>query len=136
VSAPEPPEPGHPLPDAAYRRMTLILRAGLVTALSILLVGLVAYLVLHPGATSGQVLSANPILSYLSIGGLASGLASGALEAYLTLGLLVLLATPIVRVVAGSYYFARGGERAMTVITAVVFVLLLIGVLVIGPYVR
>jgi uncharacterized membrane protein len=135
MSAPPVP-PGHPLPDAAYRRMTFVLRVGLVAALAILLGGIVAYLLAHPGATSAEVLGSNPILQYLSLDGLASGLASGSIEAYLTLGLLVLLATPIVRVVAGSYYFGRGRERAMTAITITVFVLLLVGLLVIGPYVR
>jgi uncharacterized membrane protein len=82
------------------------------------------------------VLSTNPILGYLSFPGLGSGLASGAVEAFLTLGLVVLVATPIVRVLSGFYYFRRGGERAMTMITLVVLVMLLVGLLVIGPLVR
>ena len=129
--------PTHPrIPDDAYRRMTLVLRVGLVTSLAILFVTLLVYLVVHPGATSGSALAANPILRYLSVGGLAQGLAEGSLEAYLTLGLLALVATPIVRVVSGFYYFRRGHETTMTAVTFTVLVLLLIGLLVIGPFIR
>jgi uncharacterized membrane protein len=125
-----------PLPPEAYQRMTFTLRAGLFLALGILVGGLVAYLVIYPGATSGSVLSENPILSYLSLGGLVSGLASGSVEAYLTLGLVALIATPIVRVLTGFYYFRKAGEGAMTAITLGVFAMLLLGLLVIGPHVR
>jgi len=125
-----------PLPPEAYLRMTFVLRAGLGLSLGILGAGIVAYLLLHPGASSSSVLTANPIAGYLSFGGLASGLASGSVEAFLTLGLVVLVATPVVRVVSGLYYFRRAGERTMVAITGVVIVLILVGVLVIGPYVR
>jgi uncharacterized membrane protein len=116
--------------------MTLVLRVGLGLSLAILIGGLAAYILVHPGATSESVLSTNPILGYLSFPGLGSGLASGAVEAFLTLGLVVLVATPIVRVLSGFYYFRRAGERAMTMITLVVLVMLLVGLLVIGPLVR
>ena len=125
-----------PLPPEAYVRMAQVLRVGLGLALAILAGGLVAYVVTQPEASSSSVLSQNPILSFLSLGGLVSGLASGSIDAFLTLGLLVLVATPILRVLSGFYYFRAAGERAMTAITFAVFVLLLVGLLVIGPYVR
>jgi uncharacterized membrane protein len=136
VTAPATPPFPERLPDAAYRRMTLVLRVGLGASLAILVSGLVAYLLVHPSATSSSALSTNPILGYLSVGGLAAGLAAGHIEAYLTLGLLVLLATPIVRVLSGFYYFERGHERTMALVTITVFVLLLFGLFVLGPYVR
>ncbi|MGA8711050.1 MAG: DUF1634 domain-containing protein [Thermoplasmata archaeon] len=125
-----------PLPLEAYLRMTLVLRVGLGVALAILGVGIVAYTLENPNASSSSVLTSNPILSYLSLEGLASGLASGAVGAFLTLGLIVLVATPIVRVLSGLYYFRQAGERTMTMITFAVFVLLIVGLLAIGPYVR
>jgi len=125
-----------PLPAEAYRRMTLVLRVGLGLSLAILGGAIVAYVLMNPGMDSSAVLSGNPILSYLSLPGLASGLASGSVGAILTLGLIVLVATPIIRVVSGMYYFRKGGERAMTAITLTVLVLLLLGLLVIGPHVR
>ncbi|MGD0587979.1 MAG: DUF1634 domain-containing protein [Thermoplasmata archaeon] len=125
-----------PLPLDAYLRMTLVLRVGLGMALAILGGGIVAYTLENPNASSSSVLTNNPILSYLSLEGLGSGLASGAVGAFLTLGLIVLVATPIVRVLSGLYYFRRAGERTMTAITFAVFVLLIVGLLAIGPYVR
>jgi uncharacterized membrane protein len=124
------------LPAEAYERMTLVLRLGLGLALVILGGGVIAYLLENPGSTSSNVLSSNPILGYLSLGGLASGLASGSVGAVLTLGLIVLVATPIVRVASGLYYFRKGHERAMAGIAFTVLVLLLLGILVIGPLIR
>jgi uncharacterized membrane protein len=116
--------------------MTLVLRLGLGLSLTILAGGIVAYLLLHPGQSSESVLSNNPILSYLSLPGLASGLGAGSASAVLTLGLIVLVATPIIRVVSGLYYFEKDGERAMAGIALAVLILLLLGILVIGPHVR
>lgn len=124
-----------PLSPEAYTRMTLVLRAGLGLSVAILLGALVAYLVTHPNATSQAVLAANPILGYLSPGGLVRGLTNGHREAFLTLGLLVLLATPILRVATGAYYFYKDGEREMAAITTTVFVLLIVGLVLIGPYI-
>jgi len=125
-----------PLPPEAYVRMTFVLRLGLGISLAILGGGIVAYVAMNPGATSSSVLSGNPIASYLTFPGLWAGLASGSVGAILTLGLIVLVATPIVRVVSGLYYFRKVGERAMTAIAFAVLVLLLLGLLFIGPHVR
>lgn len=130
------PVAAKPLPAEAYRRMTLVLRLGLGLALAILTVGFVAFVAMNSGLSWSAVVSTNPILNYLSFPGLASGLASGSIPAYLTLGLIVLVATPIVRVVSGCYYFEKAGEHAMTAITFTVLVLLLVGILLIGPYIR
>ena len=124
------------LPAAAYRRMSLVLRGGLLTAITILAAGVIAYPLKHPGATSADVIASNPILRYLGLDGLLSGLAGGHVEALMTLGLLVLVATPILRVASGFYYFERGRERAMAAITLTVLVLLLFGLLVLGPALR
>jgi uncharacterized membrane protein len=124
------------LPVAAYERMTLVLRVGLYVSVAVLLASLAAYLLLHPGATSGEAIASNPILGYLGLTGLARGLVAGTPASYLTLGLLVLVATPVVRVISGCYYFERNGERTMALVTFAVLVLLLVGLLVIGPWVH
>jgi len=134
--APVGPPTDHALPPEAYVRMTLVLRLGLGVALAILGGGIVAYILANPGATSSSVLSNNPILEYLSFPGLGSGLAAGSIGAVLTLGLIVLVATPILRVVSGLYYFRKVGERAMVGITFAVLLMLLLGILLIGPHVR
>lgn len=128
--------PIRPLPPEAYRRMSQVLRAGLVVSLGMLAVGLAVEIALHSGQPISEIVSSNPILQYLNLPGLAAGLASGSLSAYLTLGLLVLVATPLLRVASGFYYFATGGERWMAGITLTVLVLLLLGILVLGPLIR
>jgi uncharacterized membrane protein len=128
-------EPGG-LPLSAYRRMSTVLRVGLLSAIAILGTGIVAYLVANPDATSEGVIASNPILHYLGLSGLVSGLATGSVEAYLTLGLIVLVATPLLRVASGFYYFQLGRERVMAGVTLTVLVLLLFGILVLGPALR
>jgi uncharacterized membrane protein len=125
-----------PLPGVAYARMSAALRGGLGVSLAVLLGGLVAYLALHGSEGYGQVIAENPIMQYLGLSGLAAGLASGSVEAYLTLGLLALVATPLLRVLTGCYYFGRAGERTMVTISATVLGLLLFGILVLGPLLR
>ena len=124
------------LPPQARVWMTWILRGGLFASIFVLGVGLVIYLVQHGGESYQTVVGSNPILGYLTFSGLAGGLASGSLSAYLTLGLLILVATPLLRVASGFYYFERGRERPLAVITFAVLAMLLIGILVIGPLVR
>jgi uncharacterized membrane protein len=124
------------LPEAAYRQMTLVLRIGLGIALAILLAALVAYMAEHPGASFGGTLSTNPITSYLSAAGLARGLEIADPAAFLTLGVYVLVATPVVRVLTGVYYFERGRERTMALVTFSVLILLLVGLFVVGPLIR
>ncbi|MGP8077628.1 MAG: DUF1634 domain-containing protein [Thermoplasmata archaeon] len=123
------------LPDEAYERMALVLRVGLVASLAIFLGAIGTYLALHPraGWSSSE---ANPSGGFLNLPGLASGLAGGSPVAFLTLAVLLLVATPLVRVLSGLYYFQRGGERALAGIALTVFVLLLFGLLVLGPWVR
>ena len=124
------------LPPEAYARMTLVLRLGLYLAVVVLLGSLTAYLIVHPGADSAGAIAQNPILGYLGLAGLIGGLRTGSAAAYLTLGLLVLVATPVVRVLSGLYYFHRNGERTMAAVTFTVFVMLLVGLFAVGPWVH
>jgi uncharacterized membrane protein len=136
VKLPEVETEDRTLPPSAYERMALLLRGGLFVSLALLVGGVVAYRWMNPSTTSAQAISSNPILRFLTLPGLAGGLAAGDPSAFLTLGLIVLVATPILRVAGGFYYFRRGGERGLEAITFIVLVLLVVGVLVIGPLVR
>ncbi len=126
----------HPLPPAAAATMTRLLQVGLAIALSILFGALIAFGIENPSADSSSVIAINPIANYLSLAGLASGLWAGAPEAYLTLGILTLLVVPIARVLAGFYFFHRNGEILVARITFTVFLLLVLGVFVIGPLIH
>lgn len=124
------------LPDSAYVDMSRVLRAGLILSLIILFAALVAYLLANPSESFSQVVSSNPALQYLGLVSLASALAHGVPDAYLTVGVLVLVATPILRVITGLYFFERNGERTITMIALIVAILLVLGLLVVGPLVH
>jgi|HubBroStandDraft_1064217.scaffolds.fasta_scaffold03443_7 uncharacterized membrane protein len=130
------PIPPPRLPEHARERMAIVLRTGLGIAIAILLGAVIAYMIQNPGATSTSALSTNPILPYLTATGLASGLVRGQPPAFLTLGVYVLVATPVLRVLTGAYYFHKDGERTMMWVTLNVLALLLLGLFVFGPLIR
>lgn len=115
--------------------MALILRIGLVASLVAFVGSLTAYLALHPSA-SYEPNAPNTSRAFLNLPGLLGGLAAGSPGAFLTLGVLLLVATPIVRVASGLYYFQRDGERTMAAIALTVLVLLVLGLVVLGPLIR
>jgi uncharacterized membrane protein len=121
------------LPAEAYRRISWVLRIGVACAAVLLAAALLDFLRRHPGASFSTFLGENPIRDYLSLPGLVSGIEEGHSEAILTLGILVLVATPLARVATGWYYFQRGGDRPLARIALAVLALLLVGILVLGP---
>ncbi len=140
-SSPEPSARPAPLEetvavDRAAGWMTNLLRTGLATALVLLAGAVGALLLASPSASSARATGARVLEGYLGGNGLVRGLASGLPEAYLTLGVLVLLATPVIRVVTGLYFFRAARDRPMTRIAALVLVLLLAGIFLIGPVLR
>jgi uncharacterized membrane protein len=126
----------HELGPEVFVTMTRLLRAGLLLALTTLAIFAVVYVIGNPSEDSAQVLSNNPVRMYLTASGLASGLLHLQVEAYLTLGVLFLIATPVARVLAGAFIFRANRERTMTGITLAVFAMLLIGLFLVGPLVR
>jgi uncharacterized membrane protein len=95
-----------------------VLRGGVVVSAALLLVGLA--LVLHQGGVglAGSV-------GALPLGALAADLASGQAWAYLWLGVVVLAATPVVRVLLALEVFARARDREYVAITGFVLAVLL-----------
>lgn len=104
-----------------------LLQAGVLLSAVVVLLGGVAYLVRYGSAPA----------DYRTFRGVPAGLDSvhgvigGALKLrsrwIIQLGLLLLIATPIARVVLSLFAFARQRDRAYVVITALVLGLLLFG---------
>ncbi len=130
------PIPSAGLPPEAFSSVAWVLRIGLLASVALMAGGTAGYLLAHPGATFQQVLSANPAGGFLSFGTLATGLSQGRPEAVVALGVVVLLATPPVRILTGTWYFARGRERTLALVALTVFALVLVGLFVVGPLVR
>lgn len=104
-----------------------LLLGGLLLAVAFLLIGLVGYL------KDGQGLGPGNAAVAFS-GNLVQGLATGAPGAFVLVGLAVLLATPLSRVVVSVALFASVGDRAFTTIT--LFVLLLLAATIVVGFVR
>ena len=121
---------------ALDRRLGHLLRAGVLVAMSLFAVGAVDYAARHPHTGLIAAVDANPIGSYLSVPGLYHGILTGHAQPIIVLGLLVLVATTVLRVLIGAIYYAGHGERASAVLGGVVTGLLLVGLLVIGPLLR
>jgi uncharacterized membrane protein len=140
ASSPEPSRtesrPAFGLGAQANTRMAWGLRIGLAIAFAVLAFGLAAFVFAHPNEDRRTLVNSNPIGGYLQVPALVQGLVAGRTEAYLTLGILILVFTPVGRVAIGWYYFRRAGDRVLVWISTTVFALLLVGLFVIGPLIR
>lgn len=124
------------LPPAAHRVISWQLRIGLVVSLVLIVTFLALYAARNDPESLDHVVAHNPILSFLSGSGLLAGLVAFRPEAYLTVGVLVLIATPVLRVATGLHYFHQNRERSMALVTGTVLALLLLGLFVFGPLIR
>jgi len=112
-----------------------VLRYGVILSGAIILLGTIGL-----AATSG-LSDASGMLTYypnivphdnidVSLGGLAHGLVAFSAFSWIELGVIVLIATPVSRVVISVFLFAAERDRLYVLITAVVLTLLLFSMLV------
>lgn len=104
--------------DPVERMVRRLLGAGIALAVVFMAVGLVLSLIDRDGLPSHMV----PLADVPSL------LAAFDPAAYFSLGVLALIATPFVRVVGSIVAFARERDKRYVVITAVVFAVMCIGV--------
>lgn len=113
--------------------VSTLLRAGLVTSLGTVAIGLVVLFARHPG----ELLSRERFLALTArdadfphrLGALAAGVARGDGEAIIATGLALLILTPVMRVAISLIEFARARDRAFVIITAAVLAVLLLSLL-------
>lgn len=122
------------LGDARVRRVEIVisvlLRAGVVTSLVIVLVGTVMTFVHNPAYTSSHadldgLIGAGARFPDTA-GEVARGVRHGDGPAVVIAGLLVLIATPVVRVAVSIFAFLYQRDRTFVAITSVVLALLLV----------
>jgi uncharacterized membrane protein len=104
--------------DPIERTVNRILVVGVTVAVALMAAGLVL------GVAGGEGLPSHVV----SLGDLPSLLGSFDPAAYLSLGLIVLIATPFARVAGTIVAFAREHDRRYVVITVVVLVVMCLGV--------
>ncbi len=120
------PVPGGPSPGAPAahvmepieRMVSRVLRTGIAIAVALMAVGLVLSVFDKEGMPAHVV----PLADLPALLGQFDP------AAYLSLGLMVLIATPFVRVAGSMVAFARERDRRYVLITAVVFVVMCLGV--------
>jgi uncharacterized membrane protein len=98
-----------------------VLQVGTYSSMALVAVGVVLFI-----GNGGSPLDAGPPLK---IGSLITDLAAGRAAAFLWLGILGIVATPGLRVAGALVGFARGGERGMALVAALILAVVAVGVL-------
>ncbi len=111
------PAPKHRM-DAIERMVNRVLVVGVALSVALMTAGLVLGVVDRRGLPAHVV----------SLGGLPSALGSLDPAAYLSLGVMVLIATPFVRVAGSIVAFAREHDRRYVLITTIVLVVMCLSV--------
>lgn len=108
-----------------------LLRAGILVSGALVLLGGIVALAETAGSASPALSSLDPSSRLPSLSGLLDGVASLNADALVQLGLVVLVATPAMRVAVSAYAFARQRDWTYVAISVTVLTVLAIG-LVIG----
>lgn len=110
--------------------ISITLRTGVFVSIAVILAGVIFTFAHHPAYFSsrpalGDLIDAREHYTS-SIRGVAEGVRAFHGQAIVMLGILLLIATPIIRVAISVFLFAAERDRRYVVITAAVLVLLLI----------
>jgi len=109
-----------------------LLRAGISISLALIAAGTVVSFVHHPDYTRSAGALARltrPGMAPRDLRAVAAGLGAFRGQALVMLGLLVLMATPVLRVAVSLVSFLRSGDRAFALLTSAVLTLLLVSLL-------
>ena len=114
---------------ASEAAISAVLRIGVVSSVLLMLVGTVISFVRHPeylGSRGAHERLTRSEAAPHRLGDVFHGLATGRGQSIVSLGVLVLIATPVIRVALSILIFAHQRDRRFTVITAVVLALLIL----------
>ena len=129
--------PTFPLPadrDPNMRRLEIlisrILRVGVISSVTLIVVGMIVTFVQHPDYLSSSAVldcAVGPGATFPhKFDALLASMQQMRGEAIVTLGLLVLMATPVMRVAVSTLAFIQQRDRTYALITAAVLCLLLL----------
>lgn len=107
-------------PDALEAGLARVLQAGTYLSMALIAIGVILFLV-----GGGSPFDPGPPLDLAS---LVADLAAGRATAFLWLGVLGVLATPMLRVVGALIGFARGGEWRMVGVAVAIIVVVALGI--------
>lgn len=100
-----------------------ILRIGVIVSVVVIMLGVIFYFINNGGGYAGNNFPT-------SLTGIFSGIIAGKAYAIMMLGLLLLIFTPVLRVVVSIYAFAKEKDHMYTIITTIVLVILVIAMLI------
>jgi uncharacterized membrane protein len=109
--------------------MGLLLRVGVILSCGLMLVGGVVYLVRHGAETASYGMFRGEPTVLESIRGIFREVRAGSSRGIIQLGVLTMIATPVVRVAFAVYAFARQRQWLFTGISLTVLGLLAFGLL-------
>jgi len=112
-----------------------VLRYGVILSGAIILLGTIGLAATNGLSDASGMLTYNPNTVPhdnldVSLGGLAQGLITFSAFSWIELGVIVLIATPVSRVIISVFLFAAERDRLYVLVTAVVLTLLLFSMLV------
>jgi uncharacterized membrane protein len=110
-------------------QMGLLLRAGVVLACGIMLIGGVLYLLRHGGERESYAAFHGEPASLEGIRGILREARSGSARGIIQLSVLAMIATPVMRVAFAVYGFSRQRQGVFTGISLTVLGLLAFGLL-------
>jgi uncharacterized membrane protein len=117
-----------PLTDERVERaMGTLLRVGVVTAAAVVLIGGIRYFLAQGNAPVDYRVFRGEPADLTGVGGVVRGLLRGDGRSMIQFGLLLLVATPIARVVFAIGAFAAEHDRTYVVISTIVLAALLYG---------
>jgi len=106
-----------------------LLRAGVITAASVVFLGGIIYLFRHGSAVASYKVFQREPFDLCSVGGILRNAFSVRGRGLIQLGLLLLIATPIARVALSIFAFARKRDALYIIVTLIVFCILIYSLL-------
>ena len=103
-----------------------VLRYGVLISGAVAIIGGILYLFQQGAGVPNYTTFNGEPKGYTSIGGIAKGLGSGSATEIIQLGVLVLIATPIIRIVFSLFSFALERDKLYVGITLIVLTIIML----------
>lgn len=102
-----------------------VLRYGVLISGLVAIVGGIWYLVQHGSGTANYTVFSGEPAGYTSLTGIFKGLGNGSANEIIQLGVVILIATPIIRIVFSLASFVLEKDRMYVVITLIVLCIIM-----------
>jgi uncharacterized membrane protein len=106
------------------KMVAMVLRTGVLLAAAVVLAGGLCFVIQHGSEPAGEHVFQGVAVEYRVPGAILSSAVHGDCRGIIQLGLLLLIATPVVRVGLSLVGFAVERDRTYMIVTAIVLVIL------------